>query len=738
MESNRDLDLDPNKDDLPLRANTNHMLVRHYVLDLTVHFQRKVIGGSIVLFLEPGVVSSKQGEAGSISNTPVQNLSQVSSKHDVSSPITPEPNKVRPPEEPSHLCGGNDVSSVLWGDESEDFTLVLDCCDLTVSKVEELDVTTVDDLKKLDVDQQHANTDHPSSSLVQRVVSMPSVCWRLQHELYVQCSRSPTVHNAQPLRFHTDQWSLQIRKEGVCAPHDFPRAVRICYETKLTGGSVRWTKDQDGRCCVYTMGSPINNRALFPCQEPPVAMSTWQARVRAPCDYTVLMSGKNQAFPKPAETGFLQWEYYVTMPMPASTFTIAVGQWLEAGVKHPNFEQYVCSHMDYPCRFMVSAARAQAVIPHRVFAPPCHLQKANDMVLPLLPLCLTAAHSVLGVHPFSRLDVLIVPSGFSSLGMASPHIVFLSQSVLTGERNLCGARLCHEIAHSWFGLAIGARDWTEEWISEGFATYLEDVFWSHVQKLGCREAEEQRWLKALLRWRRLSDELQNSEEELQVLRPNKENTGEVSESGASVVKHALNPEKPFMQVHYLKGYFLLKFLADQVGEEKFLDFFKVFVGKFHGQLILSQVSLSCTRALCSFSQNANVAFGRHLRILASVSISPSFHHPEQLVLLLEFLLEEPMLSLSTLRLLETTYNLQAQDAEVKHRWCELAVKHKHTAAYRDVEQFLIHDQAMGVYLYGELMVQEDARQQALARRCLSIIKDDMDQSACSVVEEMIL
>lgn len=45
---------------------------------------------------------------------------------------------------------------------------------------------------------------------------------------------------------------------------------------------------------------------------------------------------------------------------------------------------------------------------------------------------------------------------------------------------------------------------------------------------------------------------------------------------------------------------------------------------------------------------------------------------------------------------------------------------------------------MGVYLYGELMVQEDARQQTLARHCLSIIKDDMDQSARGVVEEMIL
>lgn len=253
MESNPAVDLDPNKDDLPLRANTSHILVRHYVLDLTVHFQRKVIGGSIVLFLEPAIGSYKQGEPGSVSNTEAQNISQVSSKHDVSSPITPEPNELITPEEPSRLSGEKDVSDVFWGDDSEEFTLVLDCCDLMVSKVEEVDVTTVSNLKKLDVDHRYANADHPSSSLVQRLVSMPSVCWRSQHELYLQCSRSPTVLNAQPLRFHVDQWSLQVRKEGVCSPHDFPFAVRIWYETKPTGGSVRWTKDQDSRYqpCLY-------------------------------------------------------------------------------------------------------------------------------------------------------------------------------------------------------------------------------------------------------------------------------------------------------------------------------------------------------------------------------------------------------------------------------------------------------------------------------------------------------
>lgn len=75
--------------------------------------------------------------------------------------------------------------------------------------------------------------------------------------------------------------------------------------------------------------------------------------------------------------------------------------------------------------------------------------------------------------------------------LSSPHIIFLSQSVLHAGSSssaenglsLCGSRICHEIAHAWFGLVIGAKDWTEEWISEGFATYLEDIIWAKAQKV---------------------------------------------------------------------------------------------------------------------------------------------------------------------------------------------------------------------------------------------------------------
>ncbi|CAI5650011.1 unnamed protein product [Oreochromis niloticus] len=729
-----DGDLNPDTDDLPLRANTNHILVKHYVLDLTVHFDSKVISGSIVLFLEPR--SGVRTEAGGSQDGFTSRYQEVDALEDDKKELETTTTKVE------KMCGDAESiqSSSLWHTTSGgEFTLVLDCCDLDVSKVEEVDVTSVEAMlsrfpevpskKSGDVSRK------PQAAFIQNLISMPSSQWRQQHQLFSLCSRAPGAQNGSTLQFHRDRWSLQVRKNGVTSPQEFPCALRICYETKPAGGSVRWTKDQD------------NSRDQTTCVDSAFCYSSLEDEGLSVTDYSGMV---------------------------------------DDGIS--------CSHGDYPCRFTERSAWSQRVIPHRVFSPACILQKAQMGVLKLLPQCLAAAHAVLGVHPFPRLDVLIVPAGFSSLGMASPHIIFLSQSVLSDgspgseeSLSLCGSRICHEISHSWFGLVIGARDWTEEWISEGFATCLEDIIWAQAQQLSLEEKTEQFDLKALLRWRRLSDELQNSKEELQILRPNMEKTGQVSESGSSTVKHALNPEKPFMQVHYLKGYFLLRFLASQVGEQQFIEFFQLFVKKYHGHLILSQDFLQML--LISFPDmkrkgltlsaiyadwldqpgipkwlyersavwsQARLVEEVKAEVVKWILLSQSHHGKgrkrkrmepkvnykeltsDQLVMLLELLLEESELSVASLRALQRTYSLQNQDAEVRHRWCELVVKHAYTQAYRDVEHFLIHDQAMGVYLYGELMVQEDPEQQALARHCLSLVQEEMDQSARRVVEEMVL
>ena len=42
-------------------------------------------------------------------------------------------------------------------------------------------------------------------------------------------------------------------------------------------------------------------------------------------------------------------------------------------------------------------------------------------------------------------------------------------------------RVAHEVTHSWFGLLVGAKDPTEEWLTEGFCSYMEDFLHASVE-----------------------------------------------------------------------------------------------------------------------------------------------------------------------------------------------------------------------------------------------------------------
>lgn len=279
-----DGDLNPDTDDLPLRANTTHILVRHYVLDLTVHFDRKVISGSVVLFLEPcsGVGSRAEDdivpgasegtgtiEAGGSQEGSVCRFQDEGKMQDDTNGLWKTTTRMeklfgaserdRDALQALSRVGSqtaaeteNIQSSDSWETNSDgDFTLVLDCCDLDVSKVEELDVTSVSAMSSLlpeaASERSGVSSVNPQAAFIQNLVSIPSSRWRQKHQLFLLCSQAPGAQDGSSLHFHTDRWSLQVRKKGVASPQEFPHALRIFYETTPTGGSVRWTKDQDNR-----------------------------------------------------------------------------------------------------------------------------------------------------------------------------------------------------------------------------------------------------------------------------------------------------------------------------------------------------------------------------------------------------------------------------------------------------------------------------------------------------------
>ncbi|XP_035658136.1 uncharacterized protein LOC118403512 [Branchiostoma floridae] len=107
------------------------------------------------------------------------------------------------------------------------------------------------------------------------------------------------IHNCssgRPLHHRVDPWCVRIWREGVRDRETFPRVVRIKYRTTPEGRSLTWVTDQDGKPCMFTQGSCINNRSLFPCHDF-LTMATWQAVVHAPHGATVLMSGEEPGVP---------------------------------------------------------------------------------------------------------------------------------------------------------------------------------------------------------------------------------------------------------------------------------------------------------------------------------------------------------------------------------------------------------------------------------------------------------
>lgn len=343
-----DPELDPCRDDLPLMANTSHLLVKHYVLDLDVDFESRVIGGTIVLFFEDGDGSKTQTsstketfQAESEGTCPLRTPECCPDLEiDAKTFSSGMGYSGKGDKDTSDKDGNHDNQEQASGSSSskqccdtgnhgtEDFWLVLDCCDLCVFKVEEVDVTVVPGVEEFTRPPKLARTSEELRNvIVHELVTLPADRWSEQLDYYAACSQAP---GCGELFFHTDAWSLQIRKAGAQAAADFPHAIRIKYRTKPEGHSVTWTSDQSGRPCVYTMGSPINNRALFPCQEPPVAMSTWQATVGAAASFVVLMSGENSAKPTHLREGMLTfvatWNtlaaFRMPLPPPRTSFLI--------------------------------------------------------------------------------------------------------------------------------------------------------------------------------------------------------------------------------------------------------------------------------------------------------------------------------------------------------------------------------------------------------------------------------
>jgi aminopeptidase N len=94
------------------------------------------------------------------------------------------------------------------------------------------------------------------------------------------------------------------------------------------------------------------------------------------------------------------------------------------------------------------------------------------------PSILEFYQALVGPYPFAELNNVQSTTRYG--GMENAGCIFYDENSLNAD--LRSAHLvAHEIAHQWFGNAVTEAGWPHLWLSEGFATYLTNIYIAHSE-----------------------------------------------------------------------------------------------------------------------------------------------------------------------------------------------------------------------------------------------------------------
>ncbi len=168
------------------------------------------------------------------------------------------------------------------------------------------------------------------------------------------------------------------------------------------------------------------------------------------------------------------------------------------------------------------------------------------------------------IQPLDYFESYVAPYPFRKLanvqsktvygGMENASCIFYHERSVSGEQRIENL-LAHEIAHQWFGDAVSEMDWHHIWLSEGFATYLTDLYIEHMHG---RKA----FVASML------------DEKGQVLRFARHRLAPIVDTTLPVSARLLNKNS------YEKAGWVLHMLRRELGEETFRECIQVFYERF--------------------------------------------------------------------------------------------------------------------------------------------------------------
>ncbi len=274
-------------------------------------------------------------------------------------------------------------------------------------------------------------------------------------------------------------------------------------------------KNKYGKFCAFADNWPNRASYWFPSIDHPSDKAKVTFHVTVPKNYGVIANGTETKFVSSGETV----TYTYSMPVPITTYCMVIGV----------------------SNFTVAKTQTGSGIPVHYYTFPedsINAVKSFENV----PGMIKYFESIIGPYPYHGLA--LVESSTKYGGMENSSAIFLPESSpsFTGKRNN-DETLAHEIAHQWFGDDVSISNWSDLWLSEGFATYFSMLYFeSH-------EGEE-----------RFKQLLKRTEE---IYLEGRKNNTTVVMNNYSRIEELLNVE------NYYKGALFLNALRQFIGDESF-------------------------------------------------------------------------------------------------------------------------------------------------------------------------
>ncbi|VIO86962.1 Uncharacterized protein BM_BM7005 [Brugia malayi] len=289
-----------------------------------------------------------------------------------------------------------------------------------------------------------------------------------------------------------------------------------------------------------TRFQPLLARTFFPCWDEPSWKAIYNITILHSTSITVLTNAAPLHFIQKQRHSFVRTTFRETPPIPAFLLAFAFGPY--SNLERSTGYDVPLTIWTFPEDLVYAKFAAN-------FSPYMFDQLAKEFVVP---------------YPLSKIDFVAAHS-FPVSGMENWGLIvfqkelFLLDSLLESSANMTVDLLAeqydiekiitHELVHQWFGNLVTINDWSELWLSEGFASYYVNYLLKKQRPILATNEYFLRLSQLLSR--------QTSSEKVALVK---------------VFKTEEEVENAFNPYHlYTKGAVIVKMMCDLVGKDNFRE-----------------------------------------------------------------------------------------------------------------------------------------------------------------------